>query len=200
MWETRSRGNEAWLPGPRGKGPGGQESRELPTPGALTVVLLLQPAQDPEDPSFRDFQGVCLLGVAGKLLPGPQPAYGRLHLSGLTGAFLQLLLVIAGEAASTQLSLSAFNSPSAPLSLSEPLFCLASSGTGTQAQVLGDWVLVPALPLTSHDCGHVTALLWAPVAPKGKWFSLPCHCKSLDFSGLQVSPGKTDLFSCSGIK
>lgn len=113
-------------------------------PKALTVVLLLQPAQDPEDPSFRDFQGVCLLGVAGKLLPGPQPAYGRLHLSGLTGAFLQLLLVIAGEAVSALLSLAAFSSPSSPLILSEPLVCLATSGTGTQAQELGDLGFSPS--------------------------------------------------------
>lgn len=70
-------------------------------PRALTVALLLQPAQDPEDPSFWDFQGVCLLQVVGKLLPGPQPAYGRFHLSGLTGTFLELLLVIAGEAVPT---------------------------------------------------------------------------------------------------
>ena len=67
-------------------------------PRALTIVLLLQLAQDPEGSSFWDFQGVCLLQVVGKLLPGPQPANGRFHLLGLTGAFLQLLLVIAGEA------------------------------------------------------------------------------------------------------
>lgn len=29
----------------------------------LTKVLLLQPAQDPEDSSLRDFQDVCLLGL-----------------------------------------------------------------------------------------------------------------------------------------
>lgn len=85
-------------------------------PKALTIVLLLQPAQDPENPSFWDFQ-VCLLGIVGKLLPGPQPAYGCLHLSGLTGALLQLLLVIAGEAVPTQLSLAVFNLPFLPPSL-----------------------------------------------------------------------------------
>lgn len=79
----------------------------LTVPKALTIVLLLQPAQDPEDPSFWDFQ-VCLLGAVGKLLPGPQPAYGQLHLSGLTGAFLQLLLVIAGEVVPAQLSPAVF--------------------------------------------------------------------------------------------
>jgi len=40
----------------QGKRPGGQESRVLAVPKALTIVLLLQPAQDPEDPSFWDFQ------------------------------------------------------------------------------------------------------------------------------------------------
>lgn len=100
-------------------------------PRALTIVLLLQPAQDPEDPSFWDFQDVRLLQVVGKLLPGPQMAYGRVHLSGLTGAFLQLPLVIAGEAVPTQLSLALFNPPA---SLTERLFCPASSGAETQAQ------------------------------------------------------------------
>lgn len=106
-------------------------------PRALTIVLLLQPAQNPEDPSFRDFHGVCLLWVVGKLLPGPQLAYGRFHLSGLIGTFLQLLLVIAGDAVPTQLSLAVFNSPSSSLT-SWGLFCLASSGAGTQTPELGD--------------------------------------------------------------
>lgn len=144
-------------------------------PKALTIVLLLQPAQDPENPSFWDFQ-VCLLGIVGKLLPGPQPAYGCLHLSGLTGALLQLLLVIAGEAVPTQLSLAVFNLPSYPLTLSELLFCLASSGTGTPAQELGDLSFGPSSVINS--------------------LSLPCFglqspgpsiCKSHDF-GLQVRP------------
>lgn len=115
-------------------------------PRALTIVLLLQPAQDPKDPSFWNFHSVCLLGVVGKLLPGPQPANGRFHLSGLTGAFLQLLLVIAGEGVPTQLSLAVFNSPSASL-LPEPLFYLASSGEGTQAQELGDLDFSPCFAI-----------------------------------------------------
>lgn len=134
--------------GAQGKRPGGQESRVLTMPKALTIVLLLQPAQNPEDPSFWDFQ-VCLLEVVRKLLPGPQPAYGQLHLSGLAGAFLQLLLVIAGEAVPTQLSLAVFSSSSSPLTVSEPLFCLASSGTGTQAQELGDMGFSPISAINS---------------------------------------------------
>lgn len=121
-----------------------QESRAPTVPRALTVALLLQPAQDPEDPSFWDFQVVCLLRVVGKLLPGPQPAYGRFHLSGLTGTFLELLLVIAGEAGPTQLSLAMFNLPSSSLSLPGGLFCLAGSGAGTQAQGLGDLGFSPS--------------------------------------------------------
>lgn len=113
-------------------------------PRALTIVLLLQPAQDPEDPSFRDFQGVCLLWVVGKFLPGPQLAYGRFHLSGLIGTFLQLLLVIAGDAVPTQLSLAVFNSPSSSLTLPGGLFCLASSGAGTQTRELGDLGFSPS--------------------------------------------------------
>lgn len=125
-WLCRSPGKEAtWA----GQSP--HHSR------ALTIVLLLQTAQNPEDPSFWDFQSVCLLWVVGKLLPGPQLACGHFHLSGLTGAFLQLLLVIAGEAVPTQLSVARCNSPSC-LTLPECLFCLASSGARTQAQELGD--------------------------------------------------------------
>lgn len=125
------------LPGPGcvgspGQRPGRQEGRAPTMPRALTIILLLQPAQDSEDPSFWDFQGVCLLQVVGQLLPGPQLAYGRFHLSGLTGAFLQLPLVIAGEAVPAQLSLALFNSPS---SLTECLFYLASSGADTSPGV-----------------------------------------------------------------
>lgn len=135
-----------------------QESRARTMPRALTVALLLQPVQDPEDPSFWDFQAVCLLQVAGKLLPGPQPAYGRFHLSGLRGPFLELLLVIAGEAVPTQLSLAMFNSPSSSLTLPGGLFCLASPGAGTQAQDLGDLGFSPSSAI-SCDHGHVIALL-----------------------------------------
>lgn len=105
--------------GPRDRGQVGRRAEPPTMPRALTIILLLQPAQDSEDPSFWDFQGVCLLQVVGHLLPGPQLAYGRFHLSGLIGAFLQLPLVIAGEAVPTQLSLALFNSPS---SLTERLF------------------------------------------------------------------------------
>lgn len=73
-------------------------------PTALTIVLL-QPAQDLEDPAVWNFnKGFFLLWFQGKLLPGPKSAYGQFHLLGLSGNFLQLLLVIAGEVAGTQLS------------------------------------------------------------------------------------------------
>lgn len=121
-----------------------QESRAPTMPRALTIVLLLQPAQDPKDPSFWDFQGVCLLQVVGKLLPGLQPAYGRFHLLGLTGTFLQLLLVIAGEAVPTRLSLAMFNLPSSSLTFPGGSFCLASSGAGAQAQGLEDLGFSPS--------------------------------------------------------
>lgn len=130
-----------------------QESR------ALTVALMLQPAQDPEDPSFWDFQGVCLLQVVGKLLPAPQPAYGRFHLSGLTGTFLELLLVIAGEAVPTQLSLAMFNSPSSSLTLPGACSVWPALEQEHRPRSWETWVLVPALPLTSCDHGHVIALL-----------------------------------------
>lgn len=133
----------------------------VPGPRALTVVLLLQLAQDPEDSSFWDFQDVCLLGIVGKLLPGPQPACGRFHLSGLKGAFLQLLLVIAEEAVPTQLNLAVFNSPSSSLPLPEPLSPAQEQGHKPRSWEI--WVLVPALLLTSCDCGQVSALLWASV-------------------------------------
>lgn len=77
-----------------------------------------------------------------------------------------------------QLSLAVFNSRPLPPPLSEPLFCLASSGTGTQAQELGDLGFSPSSAINS--------------------LSLPCFglqspqpylCKSHDFSGLQVSLG-----------
>lgn len=42
---------------------------------ALTIVLLLQPAQDPEDPAFWDFYVFYLLRVVRNLLPWSQPAY-----------------------------------------------------------------------------------------------------------------------------
>lgn len=97
--------------GSRGKRPGGQGSRGPTMPRALTIVLLLQPAQDPEDPSFWDFQGVCLLQAVRRLLPGAQLACGRRHPSGLTGAFLQLPLVIARKAVPARLSLAICTSP-----------------------------------------------------------------------------------------
>lgn len=156
-------------------------------PRALTIILLLQPAQDPEDPSFWDFQGVCLLQVVGQLLPGPQLAYGRFHLSGLTGAFLQLPLVIAGEAVPAQLSLALFNSPS---SLTERLFYPASSGAHTSPGVRRPGFSSQLLPLTSCDHGQVIALLWAchayvKMGGNGSLFPVIAS----HFSELQVSPG-----------
>lgn len=175
--------------------------RELTRPGALTVVLLFQPAQDPEDPSFRDFQAVWLLGGVGKLLPGPQLAYGRLHLPGLTGTFLQLLLVIAGEAASTQLSLVAFYSPSSPLAPSEPLSCVASSGAGTQAQDLGDLGFSPllchSLPVT---VGKSLPCFGLQSPPKGNGYLYPVTASHLTSLGFRCPLGKTDPFSRSRIK
>lgn len=130
-----------------------QESRAPTVPRALTVALMLQPAQDPEDPSFWDFQGVCLLQVVGKLLPGSQPAYGRFHLSGLTGTFLELLLVIAGEAVPTQLSLAMFNSPSSSLTLPGACSVWPALEQEHRPRSWKTWVLVPALPLTSVTVG-----------------------------------------------
>lgn len=152
-WLCRSPGKEAtWA----GQSP--HHSR------ALTIVLLLQTAQNPEDPSFWDFQSVCLLWVVGKLLPGPQLACGHFHLSGLTGAFLQLLLVIAGEAVPTQLSVARCNSPSC-LTLPNACSVWPVLERGHKPRSWETRVLVPALPLTSCDHGQVIALLWASVAP-----------------------------------
>lgn len=122
-----------------------QESRAPTMPRALTVALMLQPAQDPEDPSFWDFQGFCLLQVVGKLLPGSQPAYGRFHLSGLTGTFLELLLVIAGEAV--------FNSPSSSLTLPGACSVWPALEREHRPRSWETGVLVPALPLTSVTMG-----------------------------------------------
>lgn len=120
-------------------------------PRALTIVLLLQLAQDPEDPSFWDFQGVCLWQAVGRLLPGPQLAYSRLHPSGLRDAFLQLPLVIARKAVPARLSLTICTSPS--LSLNP-----CSVWAEKQAQELGDLGCSP-----SSDHGQVIALLWDSV-------------------------------------
>lgn len=141
----------------------GQEGRAPTAPRTLTIVLLLQPAQDPEDPAFWDFQNVHLLQVVGKLLPGPQLAYGRVHLSGLTGAILQLPLVIAGEAVPAQLSLAMYNSPSS-LTLNA---CSVWPALEQRHKPRGweTWDLVPAPPLTSCDHRQVIALLWASVTP-----------------------------------
>lgn len=149
--------NHVSQPGSDCRGPGdearcaGEQSPAMPR--ALTVALLLQPAQDPEDPSFWDFQGVCLLQVVGKLLPGSQPAYGRFHLSGLTGAFLELLLVIAGEAVPTQLSLAMFNSPSSSLTLPGACSVRPALEQEHRPRSWETWVLVPALLSTSVTMG-----------------------------------------------
>lgn len=151
----------------------------LGEPGALTVVLLLQPAQDPEDSAFGDFEGVCLRGAVGKLLPGPQLPCGRFRLPSLTGAFLQLPLVIAGEAAPPSSAL--------PRLLSPPHSLFLSPCSVRPAQELRVFVL--ALPFTSVTVGNLLPCS-EPQSAHVTWGQTvlsPSHWKSPDFSGGSVN-------------
>lgn len=126
--------------GPKqGAAPRPRLGEPLGEPGALTVVLLLQPAQDPEDSAFGDFQGVCLWGAVGKLLPGPQPPCGRFGLPSLTGAFLQLPLVIAGEAAPPSSALPRLLSPPHSLFLS-PCSVWPAQEQGLRSSGCSSWL------------------------------------------------------------